>query len=58
MLKQNRNALTNLTNRYRAVLRRCRLRPDRPAAPARRGRKQRRHMGRQLLYRLDDRLRR
>ena len=26
MLKQNRNALTNLTNRYRAVLRRCRLR--------------------------------
>ena len=26
MLEQNRNALTNLTNRYRAVLRRCRLR--------------------------------
>lgn len=26
MLKQSRNALTNLTSRYRAVLRRCRLR--------------------------------
>ena len=47
MLKQSRNALTHLAKRYRAVLRRCRLRALALAlacaltAPARRGKQRR-----------------